>query len=34
MLSLETLLLWLREIERTSPAMPTLASTWESAERV
>jgi DNA polymerase III subunit delta' len=34
MLSLETMLLWLREIERTSPATPALAATWESAERV
>ena len=33
MLSLETMLLWLREIERSSPHPPALAAVWESAAR-
>jgi hypothetical protein len=33
MLSVETMLLWLREIERSGATTPALAATWESAAR-
>jgi DNA polymerase-3 subunit delta' len=33
MLSVETMLLWLRELERGAPGTPALSPTWESAAR-
>jgi hypothetical protein len=33
MLCVETMLLWLREIERAAPATPALAPTWEASVR-